>query len=182
MEQSLSWEANSHSSSQEIPHLLCNPKVHYRVHKGSPLVPVLSQMIQSTPSHRISLKSILILPFRLRLGFPSDIFHLDFPTKFLHEFLIAGMRATYPTNLILLDLITLLILGETYKLWGSSLCSLVLTVARWKTWKFHTVWKMMYVWVSSGWLNSPADSVLPLLFLEVQQEKEQGCDSPGLWI
>jgi hypothetical protein len=28
MKQSLSWEANSHSASQEIPSLLQNPKVH----------------------------------------------------------------------------------------------------------------------------------------------------------
>jgi hypothetical protein len=44
VEQSASWEARSHSSSQEILHLLGNPNVYYRVHKSSPLVPILSQM------------------------------------------------------------------------------------------------------------------------------------------
>jgi hypothetical protein len=46
--QSPSWEANSYSASQETPLLLWNPKVHYRLHKSPPLVPVPSEI---NPDH-----------------------------------------------------------------------------------------------------------------------------------
>jgi hypothetical protein len=50
MEQSSPWEGDSHSASQESPRLVWNAKVHYRVHRSPPLVPVLRQMC---PVHTI---------------------------------------------------------------------------------------------------------------------------------
>ena len=44
MEQSLPWEGNQFSASQEIPCSVWNPKVHYRIFKSLPPVPILSQI------------------------------------------------------------------------------------------------------------------------------------------
>jgi len=108
-------EADTHSAGQEIPRLLWTRKfitVFTRAHHCS-----LSwaRCIQSTNSHHISLRSILILFSHLRLGLPNSLFPSGFLTKILYAFQIYPMRTVRPAHLILLDLITLIIFGEAYK-------------------------------------------------------------------
>jgi hypothetical protein len=49
MEQRPSWEAKSHSTTQEVPHLLWSTKVHYHVLKSPPLVRFLNLMHPDYP-------------------------------------------------------------------------------------------------------------------------------------
>jgi hypothetical protein len=49
IEQSPFWETNRSSASQEVPHILWNPKVHSRIHKLPPPAPILSQRISPSP-------------------------------------------------------------------------------------------------------------------------------------
>jgi hypothetical protein len=70
---------------------------------------------RSSPYHPIlSLRSILILFTHLRLGLPSGLFPSGFLTNILYAFFVSPISATCPVQLILLDLIILIILGEEY--------------------------------------------------------------------
>jgi hypothetical protein len=66
-----------------------------------------------------------MLSSHLCLRIPSGLFPLGFPTRILFAFLISTTRSTCLIHLIPLNLITVTIFGETYKLWNSSLCSLL---------------------------------------------------------
>jgi hypothetical protein len=87
MQQSPSWEANSHSASQEIPHLLWNPKVHYHVHKIPTLARILSQMNQVHNLPTISRRSILILSYYLLRSLLSGLFPSGLSTRILYAFI-----------------------------------------------------------------------------------------------
>jgi len=122
MEQGHSWEANWFAISQEIPRILWNPKVHYRTHKCTPPVSILDQPnpVQKTTSHLLEIHPNIIHPSTPRS--PQWSPSLRFPHQDPIHPLSPPIRATSPVHLILLDFITLTILGEKYKSFSSSLC------------------------------------------------------------
>jgi hypothetical protein len=124
MEQSLSWQANWSSASQEIPCILWNQKVHSCFWNSFLPVPYPEQDQGSPCPQPTSKISILILSFHLCLGFPRGLLPSGLPTNTLYAPLLSPVHATYSVHIIILDYITRMF-GEEYRSWRSSLCSRV---------------------------------------------------------
>ena len=114
VEQSSSWEANRFAASQEIPHILRNPKVHYLTRKCPPSVHILSKLdqVRNLTSHFLKIHLIIIVPSTP--GSPKLLFPSNLRTKILHMPLYSPISATW-ASLILLDFITRKVLGEEYR-------------------------------------------------------------------
>ena len=137
MEHSPSWEANWFSASQEIPRILWNPKIHYRIHKCLPHICILSQLdlVHGPTSHFLKTHLNIILQYTpgssmlsLSLMFPHQnpvSLNIILPSKpwsskwalylrFAPKpwILLSPTRATRSAHLILLDFITRTILSE----------------------------------------------------------------------
>jgi hypothetical protein len=78
-------------------------------------------LIQSTPPHSTSWRSILILSSHPRLRLRNGLFHSDFPTKPLYTPLLSPIRATYPAHLIL-NFITRTVLCWVYRSFSALCC------------------------------------------------------------
>jgi hypothetical protein len=89
------WEANSSSASQEIPHILFNPKVQYRTYNSLSLVPVLSP---TSPVHTFCSYFIYIFCNIILPSTPTSFLRLPPPKHYLLLPLLQAFYTPYPSH------------------------------------------------------------------------------------
>ena len=112
MEQTPSWEANRSLATQEIRLILCNLKVHYRIHNCLSPVPILSQLdpVHTPTSHFMNIDLNIILPSMSG----SSKWTLSFSFPHQNSAYTSPLPHTYYTPRPSLDLITRTVFGEQY--------------------------------------------------------------------
>jgi len=116
-------------------------RVHYHVYKSLSWSQSCARWIHSTPSHPVSLRSILILSTHLCLGLMSGLFPFRVSKQTIvcichlpHECYIPHLYVTHlglntliiiTMMMMMMIIIIIIIICEVYKLWSSSLCSLL---------------------------------------------------------
>ena len=102
MQHSPSLAVDRPSRNEEIPRDLWNPLVHYRIHKRSPLVPILRPIIpvQGSSSHSLQVHFNIIITLQCLLCLLS----LRSPHQSQYKPLLSPISAKCPAHLILLDL------------------------------------------------------------------------------
>ena len=91
-------------------HGLWNPEAQCRIHKDSPIIPILNRINPISRIDTYFLRPILILSSHLRLGLPKGLFPVGLPVKILKAFLTSSILATCSAHLYLLDVIIMTIL------------------------------------------------------------------------